>query len=147
MVSINPRVFIFQETPLFCLPSFTSLSLSLSLHANATIDPSHQNPSGSVVSPPSSWRQKLWPQPVLIPPQPVLIPTQHFLLAQIGTSTLLSHSCSSLNQNICFSSSSSPPLLATFMLCFGEESEADRTNMNAKEGEHGGDDGGDDEMR
>jgi len=33
------------------------------------------------------------------------------------------------------------------MLCFGEESEADITNMNAREGEHGGDGGGDAEMR
>ncbi|KEH16125.1 hypothetical protein MTR_0317s0050 [Medicago truncatula] len=50
------------------------------------------------------------PQSVLISPHPVLIPTQHFLLAQIRTSTLLSHFCSSLNQNLCFSSSSLPPL-------------------------------------
>jgi hypothetical protein len=78
-------------------------------------------------------------QPVLIPPQPVLIPTP----------TLSSCSNWNLYSSISFLlfSKSEPPLPATLMLCFGEESEADRTNMNAREGEHGGGDDGGDQLK
>ena len=130
IVSINPRVFIFQDTPLFCLASFHYTYLSLSHFL-------------SMPMPPSTLPTRIH--------QALLYHHHH----PGGTNYGWSAACADSDPNPFFLlksepllfSKSEPPLPATLMLCFGEESEADRTNMNAREGEHGGGDGGGDQLK